>query len=116
MAAAERQYKEKTGKERISRAEKAELRDGVERKLRRNGVPVTKAVDFSWNTHTRELRFFGRSKVIAEHFHELFEKTFNARLVVASPWTTAAALGISLEGVEPTLFHHSAQMQAQVQA
>ncbi|MGZ3424399.1 MAG: hypothetical protein ACXVEF_16840 [Polyangiales bacterium] len=108
MAAAERTWRAKTGKERISRAEKAELRDAVERKLRRDGVPVTKTIDLSWNTATQELRLFGRSKVIAEHFHELFEKTFSLRLVVASPYTTGLAVGVSkraLEHVEPTAFH-----------
>ncbi len=37
---------------------------------------TTKTVDFTWNMNTGELRFFGRSKVILEHFLELFEKTF----------------------------------------
>jgi hypothetical protein len=105
MAAAERAFKAKTGKERISRAEKAELRDAVERKLRRDGVPVTKTIDLSWNTETRELRLFGRSKVIAEHFHELFEKTFSMRLVVASPYTTGIAVGASKSGLDRVEAH-----------
>ncbi|WP_250507067.1 hypothetical protein, partial [Caballeronia sp. AAUFL_F1_KS45] len=39
MAAAEREFRQKTGKERVSKAEKAELRETVDRKLRRDGVP-----------------------------------------------------------------------------
>lgn len=111
MAAAERQWKQKTGKERMSRTEKTELRDLVERKLRRDGVPVTKVVDFTWNTVTGELRFFGRSKVILEHFFELFEKTFAVELVAAAPYTIAMSLGLpkSLEAalarVEPSALH-----------
>lgn len=111
MAAAERAYKQKTGKERISRAEKAELRDLVERRLRREGVPVTKVVDLSWNMASGELRFFGRSKVIAEHFFELFEKTFALKLVSAGPYTTALSfdlpknLAAALEKTEPTPLH-----------
>jgi hypothetical protein len=111
MAAAERQWKQKTGKERMSRTEKTELRDLVERKLRRDGVPVTKVVDFTWNTVTGELRFFGRSKVILEHFFELFEKTFSVKLVPSAPYTLGMALGLpknleaALARVEPSVLH-----------
>ncbi len=107
MAAAERTYKQKTGKERLSKGEKAELRELVERKLRREGVPVSKAADLSWNVASGELRFFGRTKVLVEHLHELFEKTFAVRLVPAGPYTTAIeeplphGLEAALEHVEP---------------
>lgn len=111
MAAAERAWKQKTGKERMSKAEKTELRDLVERKLRRDGVPVTKVVDFTWNTQTGELRFFGRSKVILEHFFELFEKTFAVKLEPAAAYTIGMSLGLgkSLESalatVQPSVLH-----------
>ncbi len=111
MAAAERAYMQKTGKERISKAEKAELKDLVERKLRRDGVPVTKTVDFTWNTVTGELRFFGRSKVILEHFLELFEKTFSVKLVPSAAYTIAMSLGLpkgleaALATVVPSVLH-----------
>jgi hypothetical protein len=112
MAAAERAYKQKNAKERISRAEKAELRDAVERKLRRDGEPTTKTCDVSWNLSTRELRLFGRSKLVVEHFHELFEKTFQLRLLPAGPYVTGIAVELpkglerALAEVEPTALHH----------
>lgn len=111
MAAAERQWKQKTGKERMSKAEKTELKDLVERKLRRDGVPVTKTVDFTWNMNTGELRFFGRSKVILEHFLELFEKTFAVKLTPSAPYTIAMSLGLpkgleaALASVQPSVLH-----------
>jgi recombination associated protein RdgC len=94
MAAAERAHKAKTGKERLSRAEKAELRDLVERRLRRDGVPVTKVVDLTWNVTTQQLRFFGKSKMLTEHLYELFEKTFSMKLLPAGAYTTACALDL----------------------
>ena len=94
MAAAERAHKAKTGKERISRAEKAELRDLVERRLRREGVPVTKVVDLTWNVSTQQLRFFNRSKLMTEHLYEVFEKTFSMKLVPAGPYITALELDL----------------------
>lgn len=111
MAAAERQWRQKTGKDRMSRSEKAELRELVDRRLRREGIPVSKAVDLSWNMTSGELRLFGKSKVIVEHFLELFEKTFAVRLIPAAPYTIAKALGLPrdldqrLATVEPTALH-----------
>lgn len=113
MAAAEKAYREKTQKERISRAEKAELREVVERRLRKEGTPITKVVDLSWNLSEGELRFFGRSQALLEHLYELFEKTFQVRLVPAGPYTTALelslpkALAATLEEVEPQPLHAS---------
>lgn len=120
MAAAERAYMQKTGKERISKGEKAELKELVLRKLRRDGIPVTKTVDFTWNTVSGELRFFGKSKVILEHFFELFEKTFAVKLTPATAYTIGMALGLpkkledALATVEPAVLHagRNASLQA----
>lgn len=114
MAAAERAYKQKNNKERISRAEKAELREAVEKKLRRDGEPTTKTADFTWNLDTGELRLFGKSVLVVEHFLELFEKTFQLRLLPAGPYVTGIAADLPkgldrvLAETEPTSFHHKA--------
>lgn len=97
MLVAEREWKNKTGKTRMSRVEKVELRDLVLRKLRRDGVPTSKAFDFSWNLDNGELRFFGKSKNALEHFYELFEKTFGARLVPMAAYTIGMELHLSSE-------------------
>lgn len=120
MAAAERAYRQKTGKDRISRAEKAELRETVEKKLRRDGEPTTKTCDLSWNLATRELRLFGRSKLVVEHFHELFEKTFQLRLLPAGAYVTGIAVELpkglerALVEVAPTALHHRGTKKAEV--
>lgn len=107
MAAAERAYRTKTNKERISRAEKAELREAVERKLRRDGLPTTATLDACFNLDTMELRLFGRSAMLTEHFFALFEKTFQLRLLPAGAYVTGTALGVEgLAALEPTMFHH----------
>jgi recombination associated protein RdgC len=108
VTSAETAYRAKTGKERISKAEKKELRDMVERKLRRDGVPVTKVVDFTWNMDSREVRVFGASSSVLEHFYELFEKTFQPlKLVPSTPYTVGLTVGLpgslvkALKIVEP---------------
>lgn len=118
MAAAEKAYLEKHQKERLSRAEKAELRDTVERRLRREGEPSSKAIDLAWNLQDGELRVFGRSKALLEHLTELFEKTFAVELVAASPYPLALEQKLpkdvekALVHVEPCSFHTRKQPQA----
>jgi hypothetical protein len=108
MNAAEREWKNKTGKSRLSKAEKTELRDLVERKLRRDGVPTIKVADFTWDTSKGVVRFFGKSKATLEFFHELFEKTFSVKLVPATAYTLGA-LVVSKDLVETlTTVEHTA--------
>jgi hypothetical protein len=107
MAAAERELKLKTGKERISKLEKAELKEMVLKKLRRDGVPVSSFADFSWSLETGELRFFSKSKAHLEYFYELFEKTFQLRLLPSGCYVGAVAVGAlpsQLEAATPTPF------------
>jgi hypothetical protein len=108
MAQAERAYREKHGRERLSKEEKAQLREAVERRLRREGLPTTKIVDVSWNVRTGTLRFWAGSTTLKEHLHELFEKTFGLKIDEASPYTIAVELPLTkgelrdLDTVDPT--------------
>lgn len=124
--AAERAYKSKVGKEKLSKSERAEIRDLTIRKLRREGVPVTAITDMTWNLDTGELRFFGKGKSTLENFHELFERTFGLKLIPATPYTTGCELDSKrvekqtgeppeapselvrrLQQIEPTPFHQT---------
>lgn len=123
LKAAEREYLEKQGKERISRAERAELRDVVDRRLKREGVPVSKVIDFVWNMATGEVRVFTRTGSYLEQFAELFEKTMGkVTLSIDSPYMTAieehagldAAEKKALTQIEPVPFHRRASAMASV--
>lgn len=105
---AEREYRQKTGRSKITKAERAEIRDLVIRKLRRAGTPTIKVVDMHWNLDKGEVRFFGKSRVLLEYFIELFEKTFQVKLVMASAYTIGRVLSVDeqkLEAVEPLPIH-----------
>ena len=117
LKVAEREYLEKQGRERISRAERAELRDMVDRRLRREGVPVSKVIDFVWNMATGEVRVFTRTNSYLEQFAELFEKTMGkVTLAIDSPYMTAIEKYVGLDTIqkkalahlEPVPFHRRA--------
>jgi hypothetical protein len=61
MREAEQAYLLKRGRERLSKREKAELKEVVSRKLRKQFVPVTRAVDLSWCLEDGVVRFFSQS-------------------------------------------------------
>jgi recombination associated protein RdgC len=92
---AEAAYLEKKGRERLGRAEKAELKEMVARKLRKQSAPTTRMVDVSWSMNEGVVRFFSHAEKPAGNMIELFFRTFGLRLVPESPYTLAARLGLS---------------------
>lgn len=92
---AEAAYLEKKGRERLGRAEKAELKQMVARKLRKQTAPATRMVDFSWSMNEGIVRFFTHADKAAGNMIELFFKTFGLKLVREAPYTLAARLGLS---------------------
>jgi hypothetical protein len=92
---AESAYLVKRGRERLSRSEKAEIKELVARKLRKQFVPTTRAVDLSWSLEDGVVRFFSQSPRPTATMLELFTKTFGLKLVPEAPYTLAARLGLS---------------------
>jgi hypothetical protein len=92
---AESAYLVKRGRERLSRSEKAEIKELVSRKLRKQFVPVTRATDLSWSLEDGIVRFFSQSARPTATMLELFEKTFGLKLVPEAPYTLAVRLGLS---------------------
>lgn len=92
---AEAAYLEKKGREKLGRKEKAELKENVARKLRKQMAPSTRVVDLSWSMNEGVVRFFSHADKAAGNMMELFHKTFGLRLVAESPYTLAERLGLS---------------------
>lgn len=108
---AERAYLAKRGREKLSKREKEELKIAVSRKLRKQLIPVMKVIDLSWNLETGVVRFWNQSPRVHEGLEELFHDTFELSLVPESPYTAAAAIGLTtaqaaaFESIRPTAFH-----------
>ncbi len=92
---AEAAYLEKKGRERLGRAEKAELKEMVSRKLRKQMSPATRMIDVSWSMNEGVVRFFSHAEKAGAQMMELFTKTFGLKLVPEAPYTLAARLGLS---------------------
>lgn len=92
---AEGAFLERNGRERMTRAEKKELKDMVSKQLRREIPPRTRAVDMSWSLGDGIVRFFSQAPAPAGLMSDLFTKTFKLKLVPEAPYTLAARLGLS---------------------
>lgn len=92
---AEATYLEKKGREKLGRKERAELKETVARKLRKQTAPATRVVDLTWSMNDGIVRFFSHSDKAAGNMTELFHKTFGLRLVAESAYTLAERLGLS---------------------
>jgi hypothetical protein len=96
---AEQKALAKRGTEKLGRQAKAELKDMVVKKLRKQLVPVTKSIDLVWHLKTNVALFFSHSKKSHELVQELFEKTFRLRLWLESPGTAADRTGLDEDGL-----------------
>lgn len=92
---AEAAYLEKKGREKMGRKERAELKESVARKLRKQSAPATRMVDLVWSMNEGTVRFFSHAEKAAGNMMELFHKTFGLKLVAESPYTLASRLGLS---------------------
>lgn len=95
---AEVAYLAKVGREKLSKRERAELKELVLRKLRKQSAPTVRVVDLSWSLGEGVVRFFSHSARPTAAMMELFSKTFGLKLTPESPYLLAARLGIGEEG------------------
>ncbi len=107
---AERKLLDQLGRERLSRAQKEDLKTMITRRLREQVIPTMSVVDLSWHLDRGELRFFHRSPRMHELLADLFEQTFGLELVLESAYLAATRAGLDEEALlaaarlEPTIF------------
>ncbi|MDM8542892.1 recombination-associated protein RdgC [Desulfococcaceae bacterium HSG9] len=78
-----------TGKQYISRNEKAEIKEDVIQRLTKR-IPATPNVyDLLWNYEASSLCFFSTQKAANEELETLFNKSFELHLIRLFPYTTA---------------------------
>lgn len=108
---AERDYLAKNNKEKLRKSEKEDIKALVTADMKRRLFPTLKTIDMSWNVHTGMVRFWNQSAKTCELFQDLFEQTFNLRLVPDSPYISALQGEMNgdqmslLPQLEPTTFH-----------
>lgn len=86
---AERKLLLETEREYLPKQEKGELKEQLQKQLKRQTLPSLAGYDVCWHIERKELRFWSLSNRMNELFIDLFEKTFDLRLVPVTPYTIA---------------------------
>ncbi|MCB9787737.1 MAG: hypothetical protein H6744_13725 [Deltaproteobacteria bacterium] len=98
------------GKERLTRAEEDEVRDRLEKELRRRILPSIRSYDLVWNIDRGEAWFFTSNKRMNEIFQDFFTETFGMVLIPRNVYSQLERAGMTTEDLEraamlePTVF------------
>jgi recombination associated protein RdgC len=85
----EAEWKERHQRDRLSRAEREEVKQLVTRKLAARVLPSIRGTDVAWDLKRGEVLFFGCGNAANETFRILFEKTFQVKLKPLFPYALA---------------------------
>lgn len=113
LTEAQRAYLAKTGKAKLRRSEKDDLKAVVTADLKARLLPSMKTIDMSWNVHTGVVRFWTQSGATLEMFQDLFEETFQVRIVPDNPYVGALQYkmtddqALMLNDLAPAIFHQN---------
>lgn len=91
------QHLQEHGLMRLSRLQRDQISEAVIQELKKQALPSANSVDMVWNLDSNVLRFWSQSGSTLERFYDLFESTFNLRLVPSSAYVAAINLGLSEE-------------------
>ncbi|HEY6078965.1 MAG TPA: hypothetical protein VIW29_09185 [Polyangiaceae bacterium] len=110
VADEEQRLLSKKGREKLSRAEKDDIKLRVIGRLRRKILPTSRAFDMLWDLDAGTVLLFTHAARTTEDFMALFQSTFGLELVLDSPHAAAGraqlapALLRAFEKVEPLSF------------
>jgi hypothetical protein len=110
IADEEQRMLSRAGREKLTRAEKDDIKLRVIGRLRKKILPTSRAFDVLWDLDAGTVLFFTHSARATEEFAALFETTFGLELQTDSPYAAAgraqltAAMQKVFEKVEPVSF------------
>lgn len=87
-------FKTEFGKDRLTKSEKENMKELLERELRRKTLPSIKVHDVAWNLDRGELWLFGTNKGVREQFEARFDQTFGLNLIPRNPYSLLERRGL----------------------
>lgn len=89
-----------TGKDKLSKREKDELKARVSLRLKKKTLPTMRSHDLVWNLDTGVMLFWSQSARLHEELGALFEATFGLDIVAESPFVAAVECGLEENQLE----------------
>lgn len=106
------EHLEKTGKERLTRAEADEVRERLERQLKKKVLPNIKTYDVVWNLDRGVVWLWSTNKKVNEQFVDFFQETFGLMPYEKSPYAQLEQVGLDADQLEHLLELEPAAMSA----
>ena len=100
---AEQEFLEQMAREKLSKADKDEVKDHVTKSLRKRALPAVHGIDVVWNIETGVVRFWSHNKTVSALFMELFQDTFDLRLQDRTPYTALTMMSSPGEILEAVM-------------
>jgi recombination associated protein RdgC len=110
VADEEQRMLSRAGREKLTRAERDDIKARVIGRLRKKILPNSRAFDVLWDLDAGTVQLFTHSVRATEEFAALFQKTFGLELHADSPYAAAGRAGLSaaqqkaFEKIEPLSF------------
>lgn len=110
VADEEQRMLSRAGREKLTRAEKEDIKLRVIGRLRKKILPTSRAFDVLWDLDAGTVLLFTHGARTTDEFTAHFQKTFGLELVVDSPHAAAGRAGLpatlqkAFDKVEPTSF------------
>jgi hypothetical protein len=95
MAEEQQRMLSRGGREKLTRAEKDDIKLRVTSRLRKKILPTSRAFDVLWDLDAGTVLLFTHAVRSTDEFSALFEKTFGLELVVDSPYAAAGRSALS---------------------
>jgi len=106
------EHLKKTGKEKLSKAEVDEVKERLERQLKKKALPNIKTHDVVWNMERGVVWLWSTNKKVNEQFVDFFQETFGLVPHDKNPYSQMEQLGLGEEGLERVLELEPAAMSA----
>lgn len=106
------EYLAQTGKERATKAEEEEVKDHLEKSLRRRVLPSIRTYDVVWNLQRGVVWFWTTNKRMGEIFTDLFTDTFGFPLIPKNPYALLERMELPEELMKTAIAIEPAVMSA----
>lgn len=105
----EEEFLRQSGRDKLSRGERANIKADVLLQLRRRAIPEIKSYAVEWNTVEGTMRLHTTNKRIREVFEDLVRETWGLRILPRAPYTAAVdtadpTMGGTIVDLEPANF------------
>ena len=106
------EHLKKTGKEKLSKSEVDEVKERLERQLKKKALPNIKTHDVVWNMERGVVWLWSTNKKVNEQFVDFFQETFGVVPHEKNPYAQLEQMGLGEEALERVLELEPAAMSA----